>query len=190
MAEINGLQNELSRLHLSFPAHLKLDKASLENYMASPERAGYVYLHSHVGVAHIDLYRFALPGSRGSSAENLRKLPREFVLQSQRQAVAHALSVARFINAVRTESDKYPSPLNIRLYGDYSMTHMSTESIRVLLVALQYDLFHNLAAYTTAPPWANAQTSKTELLSLVNGMLEATETWAQVFTVTKVAVST
>lgn len=189
MSHINQLQNELSKLHLNFPKDLKLDAASMRHYMSAPERAGYVWLHSHVGVAHIDLYRFALPGFEESISDKINHLPPEFVRQSQRQAVAHALSVARFINGVYDACKNQPSSTTVRLYGDYSMTHMSTQALRVLLVALQYDLFHDLAAYTTAPPWANAKADKDELHRLIAGILKATEGWAQIFRVTKQAVS-
>lgn len=188
MTDINGLQNELSRLHLSFPDNIKLSKASIDYHMSAPERMGYVFLHSHVGVAHIDLYSFALPQLRESSPELLRKLPKEFVIQSQRQAVAHSLSVARFIVAVHDGFSKSPGYKSHGLAGDYSVTHMTTRAIRVLLVALEHDLYHDIAAYTTAPPWSNGSANKAEIESLLIGMLNATEAWSHIYSATKIAV--
>lgn len=189
MSNINQLQNELSTLHLNFPQDLKLDAASMKHYMSAPERVGYIWLHLHVGVAHIDLYRFALPGVEQSLLDKARHLPPDFVQQSQRQVVAHALLVARFVNSVYEASKDQPSSSVIRLYGDYSISHMSTHALQVLLVALQYDIFHDIAANTTVPSWASAKTNKNELHHLIAGILEATEGWSRTYLVTKQAVS-
>lgn len=175
---------------MAFPSELKLTESSMQHYMEVPERMGYVFLHTHVGVSHIDLYSFALPQLRGSSPELLHKLPYEFVEQSQRQAVAHAISVARFITAVHRNFQPTSPQAHHQLAGDYSMTHMATRAIRVLLVALEHDLYRNIAPYTTAPPWSNRPADRAELESLLRGIIEATRPWSVIYPVTKMAVST
>lgn len=188
MKEIHQLQKELSRLHLGFPITLQLNDASMDHYMSSPDRLGYVWLHNHVGVSHIDLYRFALPGIEDFSPEYLAKLPAEFVAMSRKQAVAHGLSVARFIRGVYEASKREPSTISVKLIGDYSICHMSTQALRVILIALQYDLYINIQDCTTAPPWSNAIATAEEIHELIYAILAATESWSKIFRVTKQAV--
>lgn len=192
MAEINNLQSELSRFHLSLPPEYKFSDQNIVKYMAADERVGYVYLHSHLGASHIDLYRFSLPGVKDTADEVLRRLPREFVLQSQKQAVAHAACLAEFCDAVLTEYAKHPSKTVIRLAGDYSMPHMCTQAIRVFLVALHHRLYDDTANKTTVPPWRGLNTrtfTEEDIHRMMNNMVKMMEPWSHIFSITKNAVS-
>lgn len=187
MEDIAGLQSELTRFHISIHDDLRLTEQSMARYAASDQWRGYCFFHTHMAVSHIDLYRFSLPGPRNqASIEILRKLPPDFIARSQRQAVAHALSLARFLDAIKIETDRMPNPGQPKLVGDYSVAHMSTQCIRVLLIALQYNLYENLGD-TTAPVWRGSETSEAQIRSLIESIMEITEAWAEIFDMAKQA---
>lgn len=190
--EINNLQSELSRFHLSLPPEYKFNDQNIAKYMASEDRVAYGYLHSHLGASHVDLYRFSLPGVKDTADEILRRLPREFVLLSQKQAVAHAICLAEYFEAIRAEYAKHPSTLRIRLTGDYSLPHMCTQAIRVLLVAISHRLYEGLAGKTTVPPWRGLNTrvfTEEDLRRMITNMVVVMEPWQHIFSITKHAVS-
>ncbi|KAK1242145.1 hypothetical protein MKX07_000131, partial [Trichoderma sp. CBMAI-0711] len=187
MEDIAGLQSELTRFHISIHDDLRLTEQSMARYAASDQWRGYCFFHTHMAVSHIDLYRFSLPGPRNpASIEILRKLPPDFIARSQRQAVAHALSLARFLDAIKIETDRMPNPGTPKLVGDYSVAHMSTQCIRVLLIALQYNLYENMGD-TTAPVWRGSETSEAQIRSLIESIMEITEAWAEIFDMAKQA---
>ncbi|KAH0490547.1 hypothetical protein TgHK011_002011 [Trichoderma gracile] len=187
MEDIAGLQSELTRFHISIHDDLRLTEQSMARYAASDQWRGYCFFHTHMAVSHIDLYRFSLPGPRNqASIEILRKLPPDFIARSQRQAVAHALSLARFLDAIKIETDRMPNPGTPKLVGDYSVAHMSTQCIRVLLIALQYSLYENMSD-TTAPVWRGSETSEAQIRSLIESIMEITEAWAEIFDMAKQA---
>ncbi|KAL6908968.1 hypothetical protein GGI43DRAFT_163817 [Trichoderma evansii] len=187
MADIAALQSELTRFHVSIHDELRLTDQSMTRYAASNQWRGYCFFHTHMAVSHIDLYRFSLPGPRTpASIEILRKLPPDFIARCQKQAVAHAMSLARFLDAIKIETDKMPNPGSPKLVGDYSVAHMATQCIRVLLIALQYNLYENLSD-TTAPTWRGAETSEAQIKSLIDTIMEITEAWAEIFDMAKQA---
>lgn len=200
MANINGLQNELTRFHMSLPPDLLLSDQTVTKYMASPQRAGYVFLHAHLAISHMELYRFSLPGQRDKvSADILRRLPREFVARSQKQAIAHAMCLARFYDAIQTEVDQrdhgmgeLPSalsiPLSLPLAGDYSTFLLSTHCVRFLLIALQYELFRGVAHVTTAPLWRSVEGDETHLYFLLESVQRVVRPWGCILKVAQQAV--
>ncbi|KAG5963960.1 hypothetical protein E4U56_002534 [Claviceps arundinis] len=199
MANINGLQNELTRFHMSLPPDLLLSDQTVTKYMASPQRAGYVFLHAHLAISHMELYRFSLPGQRDKvSADILRRLPREFVARSQKQAIAHAMCLARFYDAIQTEVDQrdhgmgeLPSalsiPLSLPLAGDYSTFLLSTHCVRFLLIALQYELFRGVAHVTTAPLWRSVEGDETHLYFLLESVQRVVRPWGCILKVAQQA---
>ncbi|UKZ77319.1 hypothetical protein TrVFT333_005039 [Trichoderma virens FT-333] len=187
MEDIAALQSELTRFHVSIHDELRLTDQSMSRYAASDQWRGYCFFHTHMAVSHIDLYRFSLPGPRSqASIEILRKLPPDFIGRCQKQAVAHAMSLARFLDAIKIETDRMPNPGTPKLVGDYSVAHMSTQCIRVLLIALQYNLYENLCD-TTAPVWRGAETNEAQIKSLIDTIMEITEAWAEIFDMAKQA---
>ncbi|KAK0762990.1 hypothetical protein N5P37_003973 [Trichoderma harzianum] len=187
MKDIAALQSELTGFHVSIHDELRLTDQSMSRYAASDQWRGYCFFHTHMAVSHIDLYRFSLPGPRNqSSIEILRKLPPDFIARCQKQAVAHAMSLARFLEAIKIETDRMPNPGTPKLVGDYSVAHMSTQCIRVLLIALQYNLYENLMD-TTAPVWRGAETSEGRIKSLIGTIMEITEAWGEIFDMAKQA---
>jgi hypothetical protein len=187
MADINELQNELSRINFSLPDDLRLSDQSIARYMTSPERSGYVFLQTHLLACHIDLYRFALPGLRDpKSIDFLQKLPREFIIKSQKQAVAHAICQARFCDAIQKEVDKQPGLTHIA--GDCTIVHMSTQCLRVLLIAIQYGLYRDLTDHTTAPLWRNEPADEAHIRGLINSLFRISDPWTEILPIAGVAV--
>ncbi|KAM0264750.1 hypothetical protein ACHAQJ_000575 [Trichoderma viride] len=139
----------------------------------------------HVSI-HDDLRLTDQSPRTPASIEILRKLPSDFIARCQRQAVAHALSLARFLDAIKIETDRMPNPGNPKLVGDYSVAHMATQCIRVLLIALQYNLYEHLSD-TTAPIWRGAETSEAQIKSLIDTIMEITEAWGEIFDMAKQA---
>ncbi|KAG6221850.1 hypothetical protein E4U34_001773 [Claviceps purpurea] len=200
MANINGLQNELTRFHMSLPPDLLLSDQTVTKYMASPQRAGYVFLHAHLAISHMDLYRFSLPGQRDKvSADILRRLPREFVARSQKQAIAHAMCLARFYDAIQTEVDQrdhhgvgelppaLAHPLTLPLAGDYSTFLLSTHCVRFLLIALQYELFRGVAHVTTAPLWRSVEGDEAHIYFLIESVQRVVRPWGCILKVAQQA---
>ncbi|KAM3465920.1 hypothetical protein NHJ6243_001292 [Beauveria neobassiana] len=190
MSEIMTLQNEIGCFHMSLPAQYKLTDQVIERIMGTEERNGYIYLHSHIGVSHVDLYRFSLPGVHGTAPDLLQRLPREFVLASQKQAVAHSISVATFCDVVRREHEKHPSLLPLRLTGDYSITHMCTQAMRVLVVALCHNLYHDIAGKTTSPPWRGINSrvvTEADIREMIDNLFKVMEPWSHISRITKQA---
>ncbi|GAB0133956.1 hypothetical protein EsDP_00002346 [Epichloe bromicola] len=188
MADINGLQNELTRFHMSLPPEVLLSDQTVTKYMASPERAGYVFLHTHLAISHIDLYRFSLPGQRDKiSADILRRLPREFIARSQKQAVAHAMSLGRFCDAIQTEVDQMQDTGKLELAGDYSTFQMATHCVRVLLIALQYKLYRDINDVTTAPLWRAVEVDEAHIRFLIDSVQRVTRPWCSILGVAQQA---
>lgn len=181
MADINGLQNELSRFNASLPDELKLNDQNIARHMATEERVGYIFLHTHLGVAHIDLYRTSLPGLQEQiPIDMLRKLPREFIAKSQKQTVAHALCIARFCDAIQKHAEQLPDRGKLKLTGDPTILNVSTHCLRVLLTALQHNLYQDLADHTTAPLWRSEPADEAHIRRLIDGLLKILEPWCKV----------
>lgn len=190
MADINALQNELTRFHASLPADVLLSDQSVSRYMALPERPGYVFLHCHLAGSHIDLYRIFLPNQNETvPAEVLRKLPREFIARSQKQAVAHSMSFGRFCDAVQNEVDQMTDTGKLELAGDYSTIQLATTCVRVLLVALQHRLYRDITKETTAPLWRMGKVDESHIRFLVKSIQRVTEPWYGILRIAQLAVS-
>ncbi|KYK60152.1 hypothetical protein DCS_01287 [Drechmeria coniospora] len=178
MADINGLQNELTRFHSSLPIDIRLSDQSVSRYMASMKRPAYVYLHCHLAGSHIDLYRYFLPGQQERIPDEIiRKLPQAFVSRSQKQAIAHSMSFARFCGAVQDEVDQMKGTGRIELAGDYSTIQLATNCIRVLVLTLKYKLYHDITEDTTAPLWRVTTVDEPHIRSLIRSVQRLTEPW-------------
>ncbi|KAH6897246.1 hypothetical protein B0T10DRAFT_455113 [Thelonectria olida] len=173
MSNINGFQNELSQINASLPPDLRPNEANIARAMASEYATGFVFIHTCLASVHMDLYSFCLPGLREQvSADLLRKLPREFVTKSQKQAVAHALTLARFCDTLqhRLEAETYAGKL--KLVGCSSMVKFTTQCLRVLLTALQHNLYRDLADHTTAPIWRSEPADEPHIRGLIESLLK------------------
>ena len=189
MADINALQNELTRFHMCLPPDLLLTDQSVAKFMRRPERVGFVWLHAHLHVSHIDLYRFTLPRQRDkASADILRRLPRDFLAKAQKQAVTHAMAMARFYDAIQIELDKLPKTNKLVLAGDYSAFQMSTHCVRVLLLALQFGLYKDLTDVPTSALWQKIKPDEAYLRYLIDAVQRVNEPWCAMMDVARQAV--
>lgn len=181
MADINTLQSELSRFNASLPDELKLNDQNITRYMASEEGPGYVFLHTCLGSSHLDLYSLSLPGLREQiTVDILRKLPREFICKSQKQAIAHALCLARFCDIVQREVERGSSNRKLKLAGDPSILNVTNQVLRVLLTALQHNFYQDLADHTTAPLWRSEPADEVHIRGLIDVLLRISESWCQI----------
>lgn len=181
MSIINGFQGELSQVNASLPEHLKLNDQNIARAMTSEDSAGYVFIHTCMASVHIDLYSLCLPGLREQlSADLLRKLPREFVTKSQKQVVAHALCLARFCASLQRRLDQQSYTRKLKLVGCSSMVKITTQCLRVLLTALQHNLYQDLADHTTAPLWSNEPTDEPHIRCLIDSLLKISKSWCQI----------
>lgn len=191
MEDINAFQNELTRFHASIPNEVRLSDQSITKFMSTSERVGFVYFHTHLSVGHIDLYRFALPGILDPSKNDiLRRLPPDFVERSRKQAVAHALCTGRFCVAIQDEIERLAKTGVKALAGDSTISHMSTQSLRVFLIAMQHKIYDNLTEDTTAPLWRFQEPDEDYIRSLItNGLFRVSEPWCDILLVGKQSVS-
>lgn len=191
MQDINDFQNELTRFHLSIPDDIRLSDQSIAKYMSSPERMGYVFLHTHMSLGHIDLYRFALPGILDPKNNDiLRRLPEDFVERSRKNAVAHALCTGRFCIAIQQQLEKQPATGRLNLAGDCTVPKMATESLRVFLIAMEHQIYDNLTEDTTAPLWHFQQPDDGYMRYLIEeGLFKVSEPWGPVLLGCKQVVS-
>ncbi|OAQ89329.1 fungal transcriptional regulatory protein [Purpureocillium lilacinum] len=188
MADINGLQNELTRFHASLPTDILLSDQSISRYMAMEERPGYVFLHCHLAGSHIDLYRYFLPGQKEKiPVEILRKLPPEFIARSQKQAVAHSMSFGRFCDAIQNEVDQMRDTGRLELAGDCSTIQIGTSCVRVLLIALQHQLYRDITRETTAPLWRMGDVDEAHIRFLIKAVQRMTEPWRDILTIAQQA---
>lgn len=181
MADIINLQNDLTLISTALPDDLKLSDQSISRYVAAQERPGFVFLHTHIFASHIDLYRFALPSMNDKASIDLsRKLPTEFLVKAQKQAVANAISLARFCDAVLQVFDTLPKTGRLQLAADAGIGPIVTQSLRVLLIALQHNLYQDLAEHTTPPQWRSEPADEAHIRGLINSLLSITEPWCQI----------
>ena len=189
MADISSLQNELLRINASLPDDLTLNDQNITRNMAAKHRHGYVFLQTHMSQCHMELYLFAMPGMREKTPANvLRKLPREFLAKSQKQVVAHAICLARFCNVIQEEVDRLPLNVALGPAGDCTMGNMVTHCLRVLLIALEHNLYHDLADHTTAPLWRSEPADEASIRRLIDGLVRITEPWCESMTIIRKTV--
>jgi hypothetical protein len=185
MEDINAFQNELTRFHSVIPDELRLSDQSITRYISSQERVGYVYLHTHLSVCHIDLYRFALPGILDSSKNNiLQRLPKDFVERSKKQAVAHALCTGRFCVAIQEALERLPNTGQRSLAGDYTICTMATQSLKVFLIAIEHKLYDKITDDTTAPLWRFQQPDEAHIRYLIaEGLFKVSEPYCAILSI-------
>ncbi|KAI5465538.1 hypothetical protein BGZ63DRAFT_107242 [Mariannaea sp. PMI_226] len=180
MSSINAFQNELSYINASLPECLRLNHRNIDHAMSSEYSTGYVFIHTCLASIHMDLYSFCLPGLREQvSPELLRKLPREFIAKSQKQAVAHALTLARLCDTLQRRIDSGAAG-SMKLVGCSSMVKFTTQCLRFLLTAMQHGLYQDLADHTTAPLWRNEPADEVHIRELIGSLLKISKQWCQI----------
>lgn len=135
----------------------------------------FVLPHGLYCTTHIDLYRFSLPGIRErGTPEVLKKLPGNFILKPQKQAIAHAVTLTRFWETVYIQTWR---ALNggATLIGDYNIAESIEQCVRVLITVTQHKLYRDLNSHITAPLWRNEAVSDGALQPLIDSCLRDLE---------------
>ncbi|KAF7543730.1 hypothetical protein G7046_g9942 [Stylonectria norvegica] len=180
MADINTLQNELFRFNNTLPDEHKLSNQNITRHMASEQGPGYVFLHTCLSTSHIELYSLSLPGLREQiAADLLRKLPQEFIAKSQKQAVAHALCLARFCETIHMEVEQRPYNGKLKVTGDPTILNVVGQCQRVLLTALQHNIYQDLTDHSTAPLWRSEPADEAHIRGLIDSLLRISESWGR-----------
>lgn len=97
VANLVGLQRELSAFYESIPPHLKLSDRNIFSHCATSEFSGFITLHTWFFLCSSDLFRICLPGPLRESAPSslLAAAPSDFVQEWQSLAISFALRLAR-----------------------------------------------------------------------------------------------
>lgn len=154
ISRINGLQNILSSFNTNLPNHFKVSDSSIERWVNLPESASFIMLWTTFWGLYIELYLFSIPGLREEANPELtRQLPITFVIKSQKQAVAYAISLSQFWRSVRDIVDKRSiADGTERLYTtDQTLIINVIRSTKVLLAAREHRLYDGVQEESTAP---------------------------------------
>ncbi|CAI4218786.1 unnamed protein product [Parascedosporium putredinis] len=180
MEDVRKLQLELSRFSSSLPDPMKLTDQNIMQWIPSKERQVFVLIHGLLCTAHIDLYRFSLPGIRERGTPDLlKKLPHDFIVKSQKQAIAHAITLARFWETVHGQM-KVLHRDRIVLVGDYNIAPLIQQCAKVLMTAKQHKLYRDLTSHSTAPLWRNELADGASIRRLIDSCLQVLQPWSKV----------
>lgn len=170
MEDVNKLQLKISGFVESLPMVLRLSDNTIEQYFQSGDRPSFVMLHTWIGQMYIDLYRFSLPGlDEQTSPELLAKLPADFIKKSQKQAIAHAISLARFWEHMQ---HRIQMEFNTSIITtDSTLAICVVQCTNVLVSARKYDLYKQLCANSTAPLWRAEEVTTDIIERLINSNL-------------------
>jgi len=159
---------------------MKLTDQNIMQWIPSKERQVFVLIHGLLCTAHIDLYRFSLPGIRERGTPDLlKKLPHDFIVKSQKQAIAHAITLARFWETVHGQM-KVLHRDRIVLVGDYNIAPLIQQCAKVLMTAKQHKLYRDLTSHSTAPLWRNELADGASIRRLIDSCLQVLQPWSKV----------
>lgn len=151
---VNLLQSTLTNFNQSLPENLKFSSSSINRWVNSPEGGSFILLWTTFWELYIDLYQFSIPGlEEEADPELARQLPVEFMVHSQKQAVAYAITLSRFWRSVQEIVAMRPLVNGTeRLQTvDQTMVYQIIQSTKVLLAARKHGLFQDLEEGSTAP---------------------------------------
>lgn len=188
MEDVARLHTELARFRETLPDAARLTDRNVRQYWESPERSSFVMLHTYVSQLHVDLYSFSVPGMKEEAhPELLRTLPRDFLQKCQKQAVAHAISLARFWEDLASIMRETPAELRQPfLTADFILVVCAVQVVRVLLSATLYRLYFDLNQHSTAPLLGRNEEMSEEVINLlINSVLGIVRPISQLFPITK-----
>lgn len=155
IGHINGLQKILCSFNTSLPSQLKVSDVSIEKWVNLPESGSFIMLWTNFWGLYIELYLFSIPGLREEAHPELtRKLPANFVIKSQKQAVAYAISLSQFWRSVQDiVAKRRVVDGTERLYTvDQTLIINIIRSTKVLLAAREHkSLINGVQEDSTAP---------------------------------------
>ncbi|ORY70095.1 uncharacterized protein BCR38DRAFT_99560 [Pseudomassariella vexata] len=143
---VNRYQITLNRFNETLPDRLKLTEVNVYAHLDRPDRPSYVMLHTWICQTVMDLYRFSLPNAKGSTyKDHLARIPQEFLLRSQQQAVAHAVSLAQFWTYSLEMIQNNASTVSKGVVTvDWMVGACAVEVTTILLTARKYELYRGL----------------------------------------------
>lgn len=149
---ITNLQKVLCNFNTNMPKYFKISDESLERWVNLPESGSFIMLWTTFWGLYIELYLFSIPGLE-ANPELTRQMPITFVVKSQKQAVAYAISLSQFWRSVQGIVAKRPIVDGTeRLYTiDQTLILNIIRSTKVLLAAREHRLFDGVQEDSTAP---------------------------------------
>lgn len=184
---VTGLQKVLSSFNANLPAHIKISNVTMERWVNLPESGSFIMLWTNFWGLYIELYLFSIPGLREEANPELsRELPNEFVIKSQKQAVAYAISLSQFWRSVSgIVAKRSIIDGTERLYTvDQTLIMNIIQSTKVLLAAREHQLFHRLQEDSTAPLPQQEPVTDEVLESLIQHNMGLFEQFEQYYPVT------
>jgi hypothetical protein len=169
MADIQKLQAKLNTIKEALPDHVQVREANIQRFYGTPEWSTYFTIHTWMFQLHLDLYRFCLPGIREQASNDLlRALPPDFLAKCRCQAIAFAITLARFWESCRREMARHPQSRHSIITADYTLGVCAIQCTKILLIARQYRMFFDLQAHSTVPPFRNEVVDDAVLAGLID----------------------
>lgn len=186
------MHTEIARCREMLPEAVQLSDRSIRMVWSSTERPAFIMLHTHLCQLFIDLYSFSVPDQpQEGSPELVRSLPRDFIQKCQKQAVAHAVSQARFWQNLATVMKEDPVTRSQPfLVADFMFVVCAAQVIRILASARRNHLWGDLGEHSTAPLlWRNEVVTAEVIDSLAGSTLAIARPIAELYPMTRSLVS-
>lgn len=169
MSEIQTLQTKLNTVKEALPDHVQATEANIQRFYGTPEWSTYFMVHTWIFQLHLDLYRFSLPGIREqASSDLLQAIPPDFLSKCRCQAIAFAITLARFWESSQRVMAHRPQKSYTILTADFAIGICVIQCTKILLIARQYRMFFDLQAHSTVPPFRNEVVDDVVLASLID----------------------
>jgi hypothetical protein len=168
MEDIGRLQCRINQVKESLPDSLQISEINIQRQYGTPEWSNYLMLHTWIFQLHVDLYRFSLLGIREQATDDLlRMLPQGFLEKSRCQAIAFAITLAKFWESCMGFMNQQPQgPLAV-LTADHVLSTCVMACTKIILVARQYRMFFDLQAHSTVPPFRVEEMNDAVLVRLI-----------------------
>jgi hypothetical protein len=191
MGEIQKLQARLNAIKEVLPDHMQVTEVNIGKFYGSSEWSTYLMVHTWIFQLHLDLYRFSLPGIREQASNDLlRLLPQDFLAKCRCQAIAFAITLARFWESCRREMASHVAKSYCTLTADFSIGICVIQCTKILLIARQYRFFFDLQAHSTVPPFRNEMVNDAALAGLIDSNISLMDHLQRAMTKIRGMVST
>lgn len=172
MGDIQKLQAKLNTIKDALPDNVQVTEINIQRFYGTPEWSTYFMVHTWMFQLHLDLYRFSLPGIREQATDDLlRCLPPDFLAKCRCQAIAFAVTLARFWESCRAVMAQHPQGRHAIITADFALGVCVIQCTKILLIARQYRMFFDLQANSTVPPFRNDVVDDAILAGLIDSNL-------------------
>ncbi|OIW33995.1 hypothetical protein CONLIGDRAFT_204728 [Coniochaeta ligniaria NRRL 30616] len=173
MGDIQKLQAKLNAVKEALPDNAQVSETNIKRFYGTPEWSTYFMVHTWMFQLHLDLYRFSLPGIREqATGDLLQVLPPDFLAKCHFQAIAFAITLARFWESCRRVMAQHPQGRYAIITADFTIGICVIQCTKVLLITRQYKMFFDLQANSTVPPFRNEVVDDAVLAGLINSNIE------------------